>query len=144
MLVDLYCYLIYILSLDKVARKEWVDVMRIVMHYIKLKGTLTEKKIGDDSNNTNGDYLLDTIRKEIEDTRKRLDKANRNNEKLQDDICDLNKNLHERMEKVELEQLTAADQIRDLQTDICNEKSLLLERSQTVEQLERLLKGLNK
>lgn len=132
--------LFVILHIFQIARKEWVDVMRIVMHYNRLKGTLTEKKIGGDSNSTKGDYLQDTIRKEIEDTRKRLEKTNRNNEKLQDDIGELNKNLHEMTEKIEIEEGETGDMLRDLQVDICNEKSLIIERTQTAESLERMLK----
>jgi len=114
--------------------------MRVVLHYNQLKGSLNDKNTDGDSDNTKGDYLQETVRKEIEDTRKRLDKTNKNNEKLQDDICDLNKNLHELTEKIELEQVETADQLKDIQIEICNEKSLILERTQTVEQLERMLK----
>jgi len=114
--------------------------MRIVLHYERIKKSLTEKSIGGTSDNTKGDYLQETIRKEIEDTRKRLEKTTRNNEKLQDDICDLNRNLHEITEKIELEKAENADQLNDLRNEICNEKTKILERTQTVEQLERMLK----
>lgn len=113
--------------------------MRVVLHYNQLKGTFIEKNIGA-SNNTKGDYLQETIRKEIEDTKKRLDKTTANNEKLQDDICELNKNLHEVTEKIEQEKAETSDHLKDIQIEICNEKSLILERTQTVEQLERMLK----
>lgn len=124
----------------QIARKEWVDVMRVVLHYNQLKGLLAEKNTGNNLDSSKGDYLLETIRKEIEDTKKRLDKTNRNNEKLQDDICELNRNLHEVAEKIEIEQAETADQLKDIETEICVEKSLILERTQTVEQLERMTK----
>lgn len=120
------------------ARKEWVDVMRVVEHYNRLKESLIEKDIGGDANNTESGYLEETIRKEIEDVRKRLDKANKKNERLQDEICDLNKNLHELTEKIECEHLQTADALRDLQVEICNEKSSILDRARTIEGLQRM------
>lgn len=118
--------------------------MRIVMHYNELKGSLTDREMDGTSNNTQGNYLQETIRKEIEDTKKRLEKANVKNEKLQDDICDLNRNLHEITEKVELEQLQSAEQLRDLQIEICNEKSSILARAQSIDGLEKMLKETKK
>lgn len=112
--------------------------MRVVEHYNRLKESLTEKDIGGDANSTESGYLEETIRKEIEDVRKRVDKATSKNEKLQDDISDLNKSLHEMTEKIECEHLQTADAIRDLQMEICNEKSSILDRTRTIEGLQRM------
>ncbi|XP_022173257.1 uncharacterized protein LOC111035790 [Myzus persicae] len=128
----------------KVARNEWVDVMRVVMHYNKIKESLTEKDLGGSSNSTKSDYLQETIIKEIEDTMKRLDKGNKKNEKLQDDICELNKSIHVITEKIELEQVQAEDQLRDFQNEICTEKSLIMNRAQTIEKLEKMVKATQK
>jgi len=114
--------------------------MRIVMHYNHLKGTLTERNMGGHSDYSKGDYLEETIRKEIGATTKRLEKANRNNERLRDDICDLNKSMNELTEKIEIEQTQNDGLLRELQNDICNEKSVILERTQTIDELERMLK----
>lgn len=128
----------------QVARQEWVDVMRVVMHYNKIKESLAEKDLGGNSNNTKSDYLQETIHKEIEDTMKRLDKGNRKNEKLQDDICELNKNIHVITEKIELEQVQAEDQLRAFQNEICTEKSLIMNRTQTILKLEKMVKATQK
>ncbi|KAF0773776.1 DUF4485 domain-containing protein [Aphis craccivora] len=128
----------------KVARQEWVDVMRVVMHYNKIKESLAEKDLGGSSNNTKSDYLQETIHKEIEDTMKRLDKGNRKNEKLQDDICELNKSIHVITEKIELEQVQAEDQLRAFQNEICTEKSLIMNRTQTISKLEKMVKATQK
>ncbi|XP_027849100.2 uncharacterized protein LOC114128723 [Aphis gossypii] len=128
----------------KVARREWVDVMRIILHHNKIKASLAEKNNGGNSNSTKGDYLDDAIRKEINDTRRRLEKMNGKNEKLQDDICELNKTLHEMMEKIDMEQLQTDNLLRDFQNEINNEKNLITERAQTIEQLGGLLKARNK
>ncbi|CAH1732098.1 unnamed protein product [Aphis gossypii] len=128
----------------KVARQEWVDVMRVVMHYNKIKESLAEKDLGGSSNNTKSDYLQETIHKEIEDTKKRLDKGNRKNEKLQDDICELNKSIHVITEKIELEQVQAEDQLRAFQNEICTEKSLIMNRTQTISKLEKMVKATQK
>lgn len=114
--------------------------MRIVMLYNDFKGTLTESKIDDDTDNSKGEYLQNTIRKEIEATMKRLDKANRNKENMQDEICDLNRNLYELTEKIENYRTQNDGQLRDLHNDICHEKAAILERTQTIEELERMLK----
>ncbi|XP_050426955.1 uncharacterized protein LOC126837169 [Adelges cooleyi] len=127
----------------KVARMEWVNVMRIVLHYNKLKGALTDKELGD-SSDKKGEYLQETIRKEIENTKKRLDVANQKNDTLQEDICELNKTLHELTEKVEVEEQQAIDQLRDLKNEICSEKSSIVQRTQTIEELERMLKEIQK
>lgn len=126
------------------ARQEWVDVMRVVMHYNKIKESLAEKDLGGNSNNTKSDYLQETIHKEIEDTMKRLDKGNRKNEKLQDDICELNKSIHVITEKIELEQVQAEDQLRAFQNEICTEKSLIMNRTQTISKLEKMVKATQK
>lgn len=110
------------------------------MHYNKLKGTLGDKNIDDISNSTKGDYLQETIRKEISDTNKRLEATNAKNEKLEDDICELNKNLHEMMEKMDKEQVESAQQMRILEEDICNEKKLIANRTLTIENFEKMLK----
>lgn len=113
--------------------------MRVAMHYNKLKESMTEKDIGGDANSMETGYLLKTIRKEIEETRKRVEKANQKMEKMQDDIGDLNKTLHDMTEKIECEQLQTADALRDIQMEICTEKSLILDRSRTIEGLQRML-----
>lgn len=118
--------------------------MRIVTHYNKLKGSLTDKSIGGLSRNSKGGYLQETVRKEIENTKKRLEVENKKIETLQDDICELNKNLHELTEKIETEQVQTTDQLRDLKTEICNEKSSILGRAQTIEELEKMLKEIQK
>ncbi|XP_050527685.1 uncharacterized protein LOC126897831 isoform X2 [Daktulosphaira vitifoliae] len=127
----------------KTARMEWVNVMRIVLHYNKLKGSLTDRELGD-SSDKKGEYLQETIRKEIESTKKRLDVANQKNDTLQEDICELNKNLHELTEKVDCEEQQAIDQLRQLKNEICSEKSSILQRTQTIEELERMLKEIQK
>lgn len=109
-----------------------------------MKGMMTEKDLGGTFNNTKGDYLQDTIRKEIEDTKKRLQKTNINIEKLQDDICELNKHLHEITEKIEIEQVQTAEYLRNLQIEICDEKTSMVTRTQTIDELERMLKELQK
>jgi predicted transcriptional regulator len=114
--------------------------MRIVVHYNRLKAALTEKDIGGTSDSTKSDYLQETIRKEIEDTRKRLNKANKKIEMLQDDICELNKNLHEVTEKMELEQLQAAEQLREFHSEVCSEQASILERTKMIEDLEKMWK----
>lgn len=128
----------------QVARSEWVNVMRIVMHYNRLKASLTERDIGGTSDSNKGDYLQETIRKEIEDTRKRLNKANKKIEMLQDDICELNKNLHDVTEKMELEQLQTTEQLRDFHNEVCTEQATILERTKTVEDLEKMWKEYKK
>ncbi|CAI6351004.1 unnamed protein product [Macrosiphum euphorbiae] len=127
----------------KVARREWMDVMRVIIHYNKIKASLTEKDNGCNSN-IKGGYLDDAIRKEIDDTRRRLDKLNGKNEKLQDDICELNKTLHEMMEKIDMEQLQTDDLLRDFQNEINSEKNLITERAQTIEQLGGMLQARQK
>ncbi|XP_060836391.1 uncharacterized protein LOC132919056 [Rhopalosiphum padi] len=126
----------------KVARKEWLDVMRVLIHYNKIKASLAEKDNG--GTVTKGDYLDDAIRKEINDTRRRLEKMNGKNEKLQDDICELNKTLHEMMEKIDMEQVQTDDLLRDFQNEINNEKNLITERAQTIDQLGGMLKAQKK
>lgn len=128
----------------QVARKEWVEVMRVVNHYNKIKESLTEKDLGGNSNNTKGDYLQETIRKEIEDTKKRLDKENRRNEKLLDDIGELNKSIHVITEKIESEQAQAEDQLSDFQNEICTERILIMNRAQTITKLEKMVKETKK
>lgn len=114
-----------------------MDVMQVIIHYNKVKASLTEKDNGGNSNSTN--YLDDAIRKEINDTKRRLDKITGKNEKLQDDICELNKTLHEMMEKIDMEQLQTDDLLRDFQNEINNEKKLITERAQTIDQLGGML-----
>lgn len=118
--------------------------MRIIIHHNKIKASLAEKNNGGNSNSTKGDYLDDAIRKEINDTRRRLEKMNGKNEKLQDDICELNKTLHEMMEKIDIEQLQTDNLLRDFQNEINNEKNLITERAQTIEQLGGMLKARKK
>lgn len=118
--------------------------MRILIHYNKIKASLAEKDNGGNSNGTKGDYLDDAIRKEINDTRRRLEKINGKNEKLQDDICELNKTLHEMMEKIDMEQLQTDDLLRDFQNEINSEKNLIMERAQTIDQLGGMLKAREK
>lgn len=118
--------------------------MRVVNHYNKVKESLTEKHLGGSSNSTKGDYLQDTIRKEIEDTKKRLDKENRKNEKLLDDICELNKSIYMITEKIELEQGQTEVQLRDFQKEICTENSLIINRAQTITKLEKMVKETKK
>ena len=118
--------------------------MRVVMHYNKIKESLAEKDIGGSSNSTKGDYLQETIMKEIEDTMKRLEKGNGKNEKLVDDICELNKCIHVITEKIELERVQAEDQLRDFQNEICTEKSLIMNRAQTITKLEKMVKATQK
>ncbi|XP_060866952.1 uncharacterized protein LOC132942518 [Metopolophium dirhodum] len=127
----------------KVARREWMDVMRVIIHYNKIKASLTEKDNGCNSK-IKGDYLDDAIRKEINDTRRRLEKLNGKNEKLQDDICELNKTLHEMMEKIDMEQLQTDDLLRDFQNEINSEKNLITERAQTIDQLGGMLQARQK
>jgi len=127
----------------QVARREWMDVMRVIIHYNKIKSSLTEKDNGCNSN-IKGDYLDDAIRKEINDTRRRLEKLNGKNEKLQDDICELNKTLHEMMEKIDMEQLQTDDLLRDFQNEINSEKNLITERAQTIDQLGGMLQARQK
>jgi len=126
----------------QVARKEWMDVMRVIIHYNKIKSSLTGKD--NECNNTKGDYLDDAIRKEINDTRRRLEKMNGKDEKLQDDICELNKTLHEMMEKIDMEQVQTDDLLRDFQNEINSEKNLITERAQTIDQLGGMLKARQK
>lgn len=128
----------------QVARREWMDVMRVIIHYNKIKASLTEKDSGSNSNSTKGDYLDDAIRKEINDTRRRLEKINGKNEKLQDDICELNKTLHEMMERIDMEQIQTDDLLRDFQNEINSEKNLIMERAQTIDQLGGMLKARQK
>jgi len=118
--------------------------MRVIIHHNKIKASLAEKNNGGNLNSTKGDYLDDAIRKEINDTRRRLEKMNGKNEKLQDDICELNKTLHEMMEKIDMEQLQTDNLLRDFQNEINNEKNLITERAQTIEQLGGMLKARNK
>jgi predicted RNase H-like nuclease (RuvC/YqgF family) len=119
-----------------------LDVMRVLIHYNKIKASLAEKDNG--GTVTKGDYLDDAIRKEINDTRRRLEKMNGKNEKLQDDICELNKTLHEMMEKIDMEQVQTDDLLRDFQNEINNEKNLITERAQTIDQLGGMLKAQKK
>jgi len=128
----------------QVARREWMDVMRVIIHYNKIKASLTEKDNGSNSSSTKGDYLDDAIRKEINDTRRRLEKINGKNEKLQDDICELNKTLHEMMERIDMEQIQTDDLLRDFQNEINSEKNLITERAQTIDQLGEMLKARQK
>lgn len=114
--------------------------MRIVIHYNELNESLTTKKIDGKSNDEMGNYLHDTIRKEIADTRKRLKKVNGNTEKLQDEICELNKEQYALTDKTEIERVQNAEQLRDLQSDICYEQTKIVERTRTIEELTRMLK----
>jgi len=126
----------------QVARREWMDVMRVIIHYNKIKASLTEK--GNVCNSNKSDYLDDAIRKEINDTRRRLEKINGKNDKLQDDICELNKTLHEMMEKIDMEQIQTDDLLRDFQNEINSEKNLITERAQTIDQLGAMLQARQK
>jgi len=113
--------------------------MHVVIHYNDVKESLTAKKIEGKSNNDMGNYLHDTIRKEIVETKKRLKKLNDNTEKLQDEICEMNKEQYMLMEKVEIERVQNAEQLRELRNDICYEQTKIVERTRTIEELTRML-----
>jgi len=113
--------------------------MHVVIHYNDVKESLTAKKIEGRSNNDMGNYLHDTIRKEIAETRKRLKKLNGNIEKLQDEISDINKEQYMLMEKVEIERVQNAEQLRELQNDINYEQTKIVERTRTIEELTTML-----
>jgi len=118
--------------------------MRVVLRYNELKGALAEKKIGGHSSNDKSEYLREMIRKEIGDSKKRLDKMNRKNERLQDDICDLNRDHHWLTDKMEFERAQNADQLRELENDINAENGMILDRTQTIEQLAKMLNELER
>jgi len=47
-------------------------------------------------------------------------------------------------EKIELEQVQAEDQLRAFQNEICTEKSLIMNRTQTISKLEKMIKATQK
>lgn len=128
----------------KVARVEWVNVMRIIKYYDKLNGTLTTQNSYENSDNDNDSYLLSTIHKEIEETNTRLNKTLENNVALQDSICELIKSIHKTKETLESEQAQTADQLKTLQVEVCDKRKLITEKTKNYEDLEMMLNELKK
>jgi len=81
------------------------------------------------------------IRKEIAHTRKQLEKINGYNEKLQDEIYEFKKEQYMLADKIEIERVQNAEQLRDLQNDICYEQTKIVERKRTIEELTKMLKN---
>lgn len=111
--------------------------MRVVSRYDELRGALEDTNVGGNSVGDRDRYLKDTIVKEIAETRRRLDKTIARNERLQDEICGLDKGVREAYDALELERLEIAGTLSDLRVEICNELTRIMTRAKTVEDLEK-------